>query len=157
MKGVVMRPPYSFPTTGYRSGTLSCTAPRSEVVHMWCDVDREFQSPSSSSISFTEDWVVCKAVGFLFDKEQPDQLKSFCDRIKRDLFSVGPGLFNVRHGLDADRLPSVECLAHPDFRWLVWTNHDAHDGIHEWMLWREEDVRGSRVAHPPLQAGPLKA
>ena len=127
------------------------------MVHMWCDLDMDFRTASSSSPA-SEDWVVCKGVGFLFDKELPSVLQRFCARIKRDLLSVGPGLFNVNHGLDADRLPSVECAAHPNYRWLVWVNYDDNPAaLHEWILWRVDDVRASRGIQPPLQAGPGKA
>ena len=124
----------------YRSGTLSYTVPQQDVVHMWCDMDLQCRSAAS------DDWAVCIGVGFSFDKRRPGPWERFAARMEASMIEAGPGLFRVLRGLDEAGIPSVECVALPDYRWLAWTNTRDPDGLYEWTLWRNEDVARDAVS-----------
>ena len=137
-------PPYQPPSLSYRSGTLSYTVPQEDVVHMWCNLDLTCKSAAS------DDWVVCSAVGFSFDRLLPSPFKRFCGYMNHAVLAAGPGFFRALHGEDSDGIPSVECVALPDYRWLVWVNTRETDGMYEFTLWRAEDVETDQ----PLRMGP---
>lgn len=124
----------------YRSGALSYTVPQSHVVHMWCDIDLECRSAAN------DDWAVCVAVGFSFDRNATARWERFAAYMEAVMLEAGPGLFRVLRGRDEADIPSVECVALPDYRWLAWTNTREPDGLHEWTLWRAEDVTGNGTA-----------
>jgi len=129
----------------YRSGTLSYTVPQNDVVHMWCDLDLGYRSAAS------DDWAVCSSVGFSFDRLIPEPLERFAAYMRGAMLEAGPGLFRTVLGRDEDGVPCVECVALPDYRWLVWTNARVEaDGLHEWTLWRAEDLAKDK----PMLAGP---